>query len=363
MTTITAYQVKKADLDETRLVERDLTELGENEILVAVDRFAITANNVTYAHIGEKFGYWKFFPAEDDAWGTPPAWGFGVVERSNHAEIAEGERLYGFFPMASHLIMAPGRLEATRFFDDAERRRDLPAVYNVYNRLTREFGYDGDMDSERMVLYPLFATSYALSDFLQDQDWFQADRVILTSASSKTAIGLAYAINALDAPPRLVGLTSAKNQDAVTQLNLYNEVLPYDEISSMKAEIATVIVDMAGGGPTLDAIHAHLGDAMKHTALVGVTHRSQEGPGAAFIEDRSDVFFAPAQIEKRAKDWGPGEFEKRAKMFWHQAALKSRSWLSIQEASGADAVDYAWRETLRGNVTPEAAFVVGFQER
>lgn len=360
MTTIENFQVKKDNPAETRLVERELVELGEGEIIVRIDRFAVTANNVTYAVVGEKLGYWKFFPADDEAWGIVPAWGLATVETSNHEGVGVGERLYGFFPMASHLIMAPGKVEATRLVDAAPRRADLPPVYNVYRRLSREIGYDGDMDNERMALYPLYATSYCLYDFLKDKDWFGADRVILTSASSKTAIGTAYAVKGDNAPPRLVGLTSAPRVEAVEALGLYEEVAPYDAIDNLNPDIPTAIVDMAGNGGILGALHKRLGEAMKYTANVGVTHYNDNEMGPDFIRERSEMFFAPGHIQKRRKDWGPGEFEKRAEMFWHQAALKSRAWLGIREAQGADAVAAAWGEAVAGEVPADAAWVVGF---
>ena len=360
MTAIAEYQVRKDNLNEARLAERNLVDLGEGEILARVDRFALTANNVTYGVVGEKIGYWKFFPVEDDGWGIVPVWGFAEVERSNHPKIGEGERLYGYWPMASHLIMAPGKVSDTRFVDDAPRRRELPPVYNSYARLSREFGYDGDMDSERMVLFPLYATSFCIYDFFKDNDWFGADRVIIPSASSKTAIGAAYAFREDDAPPRLVGLTSPRNRETVEALGLYDEVALYDDIEKLKGDVPTAIVDMSGNGDVLGRLHKLLGDNMKYTSNVGVTHYDDNEMGEDFIRDRSAMFFAPGHIQKRAKDWGPGEFEKRAQLFWHQAALKSRAWLTIKEAQGAEAVDHAWKEVLAGKTPANEAWVVGF---
>ncbi|MEO1253136.1 MAG: DUF2855 family protein [Pseudomonadota bacterium] len=359
MTKIAEYQIKKNDFAETRLLERELIDLGEGEILVRIDRFALTANNVTYAVVGDKIRYWEFFPTGEEDWGIVPVWGFADVEKSNHSEIAEGERLYGYWPMASHLVMAPDKVRANRFVDGAPRRRDLPAVYNAYSRMTHEIGYDGDMDNERMTLYPLYATSFCIYDFLKDKDWFGADRVLVLSASSKTAIGLAYAIAGDDAPPRLSGMTSKGNVEAVRNLSIYDEVFTYDEAGSIPENIPTVIIDMSGDGGVLNTLHKRLGEAMRYTSNVGITHFEENKMGPDFIRDRSEMFFAPGHIAKRAQDWGPGEFEKRAGLFWHQAALKSRSWLTIQQASGAEAVDAAWREVLAGRVAPNAAWVVG----
>ena len=360
MTTISEFQVKKDNLGEARVMEKKLLPIEEGEIVVKVDKFAITANNVTYGVVGEKIGYWKFFPVEDEDWGIIPVWGFADVVESKHPEIGNGERLYGYFPMGSHLVMAPGKVSNNRLVDDAPRRRELPPVYNSYTRVSREMGYDGDMDDDRMVLFPLYATSFCIYDFLKDNDWFGADRVIIPSASSKTAIGTAYAIKGDDAPPKLLGLTSPRNKDAVDALETYDEVVLYDDIESIKADIPTVIVDMSGNGEVLSRLHKLLGDNMKFTSNVGITHYDDNTMGEDFISERSAMFFAPGHIQKRTKDWGPGEFEKKAGMFWHQASLKSRAWLSMKHASGAEGVAAAWHEVLDGKTPANEAWVVGF---
>ncbi len=360
MADIAEFQVRKDKLDETRHVTREKPALGDGQILAKIDRFALTANNVTYGVVGDRIGYWKFFPVAEEGWGVIPVWGFADVEASNHPGVAVGERLYGYWPMASHLIMTPGKVSEGRLVDDAPHRRELPPVYNSYARVSNEPGYDGDMDNDRMVLMPLYATSFCIYDFLKDNDWFDADRVIIGSASSKTAIGTAYAIKSDDAAPKLIGLTSPRNHDAVERLGLYDEVIIYDDIEKLGGDASTVIIDMSGDGGVLGRLHKLLGDNMKYTSNVGVTHFTANEMGPDFIRDRSAMFFAPGHIQKRAQDWGPGEFEKRAHLFWRDAALKSRSWLTIQEAGGADAIDHAWRDVFTGKTPANAAWAVGF---
>lgn len=360
MTKISEFQIRKDKLDDTRQVQRDVPALGDGEILVNVDRFALTANNVTYGVVGEKIGYWKFFPVDDPDWGVIPVWGFGDVEASNHPDVTVGERLYGYWPMASHLVMTPGKVSDGRLVDDAPHRRELPPVYNSYARTAKDPAYESDMDNDRMVLMPLYATSFCIYDFLKDNNWFGATRLIIGSASSKTAIGTAYAVKTNDAAPMLVGLTSARNREAVERLGLYDEVVVYDDIEKLDANNATVIIDMSGDGGVLGRLHKLLGDNMKFTSNVGVTHYSANEMGADFIRERSAMFFAPGHIQKRTQDWGPGEFEKRAFVFWRDAAKKSRSWLTIQESRGGDAIEHAWRDVLTGATPANASWVVGY---
>jgi len=360
MTAITEFQVRKDKLDETRLVERTASELQDGDVLAKVDRFAITANNITYGVVGERIGYWKFFPVEDEGWGVIPVWGFADIVESRHPDIQPGERLYGYWPMASHLVMTPGKIKQERLADAAPHRAELPPVYNNYQRVNNEPGYDGEMDDDRMVLFPLYATSFCLYDFLKDNDWFGAAQVIIPSASSKTAIGTAYAIKGDEAPPSLIGLTSPRNRQAVEALALYDTVFTYDELENIDAGRPAVIIDMSGNGDVLGRLHKHLGDNMKYTSNVGLTHFDANEMGPDFIRERSAMFFAPGHIQKRTQDWGPGEFEKRASAFWHKAALKSRDWLNIQKETGEDAVSRAYEDVLNGKTPANGAWVVGF---
>jgi Protein of unknown function (DUF2855) len=359
MTTISEFQVRKDKLSETRFVERTAAPLQDGEVLAKIDRFAFTANNVTYGVVGERIGYWKFFPA-DDGWGIIPVWGFADIVASNHPDIKTGERLYGYWPMASHLVMTPGNVKDQRLSDAAPHRAELPPVYNNYQRVNNEPGYDAAMDDDRMVLFPLYATSFCLYDFLKDNDWFGAAQIIVPSASSKTAIGAAYAIKGDDAPPQLVGLTSPRNKSAVEALGLYDTVLTYDDIADIDANALAVIVDMSGNGDVLGRLHKHLGENMRYTSNVGITHFDANKMGPDFIRERSAMFFAPAHIKKRTEDWGPGEFEKRAGAFWREAALKSRDWLKIKTENGPEAVERAYRDVLDAKTPADCAWGVGF---
>ncbi|WP_417515644.1 DUF2855 family protein [Minwuia sp.] len=359
MTDITTFEVRKDDLATSR-VTRHTATLAEGQVLAKVDRFALTANNVTYGVVGEKIGYWQFFPTGDDGWGVVPVWGVAEVVESRHPEVPVGERLYGYWPMGSHLVMAPVRVGDGTLFDGADHRADLPPVYNRYTRLTADPAYDLSMDDARMVLWPLYATSFCLYDFLKDNGWFGAAQVILPSASSKTAIGTAYALTADPDAPRVIGVTSQGNRGMVENLGLYAQVLTYDAIEGDLANVPSVIVDMSGNGDVLGRMHRLLGDNMRYTSNVGLTHYDANQMGGDFIRERSAMFFAPGHIQKRSKDWGKGEFDRRAAAFWAQTALKSRDWLTIDRQSGADAVAAVWAETLAGDVPPAQGRVVGF---
>ena len=70
-----ALLVDRADLHRTRITESHVPEPGPAEVVFEVERFGLSANNVTYALLGDTFGYWDLFPAAS-GWGQIPVWGY-----------------------------------------------------------------------------------------------------------------------------------------------------------------------------------------------------------------------------------------------------------------------------------------------
>lgn len=340
--------------------ESDL-EIVEGELLVKVEKFAYTSNNITYAVAGDMIGYWKFFPPAGDmpdGWGVIPVWGFGEVVQSNVEEIAIGERLFGYFPPAKYLKMKAGKISQSSFMDSSQHRLPLPAGYNRYRRVDNEENYQKSLDSEIMLLFPLHLTSFCLWDALKEKHWHGAEQILILSASSKTSTGLGYALKFDDDTPKVIGITSQRNLDAVKQLNLYDESLSYEKVNEVDASLPTVIVDMSGNNKVLAQLHKHLADNMKFTSNVGLTHWENARPQPGIISERSEFFFAPGHIQKRMKDWGPKGFEEKTSDFMRQAAMKTRAWLQIKEIHGLAELAKIHPRVCRGDIPANEGLIV-----
>ena len=74
--------------------------LADGEAILKVDRFGLTANNITYGVAGDVIGYWQFFPA-DAQWGRIPVWGTATVIDAGTTDLSIGALYYGYFPMGS----------------------------------------------------------------------------------------------------------------------------------------------------------------------------------------------------------------------------------------------------------------------
>lgn len=356
--TRTTIETRKTALQDLRVTTSDLALLEDGAIRVRIQKFGFSANNVTYGVLGDRVGYWNFFPTEDKDWGVIPVWGIGVVEQSNQDGINVGERLYGYWPMSSHIDLHPSRIKNASFFDGSEHRTKLAAVYNRYMRLSNDPNDDPSGDALRMVLWPLYATSFCLYDFSLANDWFGAQQVLIGSASSKTGIGTGYAFKADPNAPPILGLTSEGNRTQVEALKLYDTVLTYDEIETALPDTPTLIIDMSGSGPVISRLHKHLGDNMRFTSHVGLTHHEDAGMGDHYIRTRSEIFFAPGHIAKRSEDWGRGVFEEKSNIFWKEAARHSSDWLQLKHAHGPKAATAAFNEVLSGQTQTDEGWTI-----
>jgi hypothetical protein len=333
--------------------------LADGQARLALEHFALTANNITYAAFGEAMKYWQFFPAPDATLGCLPVWGFAVVSESRAEGVAVGQRVYGYFPAGSHLVVTPGRVRETGFFDTAAHRQDLAAAYQQYVFCAADPGWQPRLEGLQAVLKPLFVTSFLIDDFLADNQFFGARQLLLSSASSKTAYGTAFCLaqrrGTADAP-RVVGLTSPGNLAFSRSLGCYDEVLPYDAVAGLDPAVPTVYVDFAGNGALRRAVHERFTQALRYSSSIGGTHWESLASGGGLPGPRPTLFFAPAQIKKRAapppEGWGRDVLEQRLAAAWQSFIARVERaddpWVRIVERQGAVATEAAYRALLEG---------------
>ena len=353
--------IDRDDYRHTLVHEAAPTELEAGQVRLRVDAFGLTANNITYATAGDLLGYWTFFPvpglADGVNWGRVPVWGFAEVVESKAGDVAEGERLYGYFPMSTELVITPTRVSTSGLSDGSPHRAALSPVYNRYTRCAADASYDPDLEAEQMLYRPLFSTSFLIDDFLADNDLFGASTIVLASASSKTAFGTAFLLQQREGVT-VIGLTSSGNADFVRGLGCYDEVVTYDEVPSLPKG-PVVFVDMSGNASVVRSIHDHYGDDLLHSAVVGLTHwEDRVGDAAPLPGPRPSMFFAPTQVEKRHADWGAGVVESKIGEAWGPFIAWVSGAIEIDHGQGADAVVATFTELLEGQTSPSSATVL-----
>jgi hypothetical protein len=353
-TECTDFEVSRTDLRATRL-HRGPLDCPPGAVLCRIERFALTANNITYGVFGDAMHYWQFFPAEA-GWGRIPVWGFATVAESRHEAIGQGERLYGYWPMSTHAVLQPDKVTDANFLDASPHRRPLPTPYQLYMRLARDPLHDPKREDHRALLHPLFFTSWLIDDFLLDNELFGASQVVLASASSKTALGVAFLLKNGDrlksVAASVVGLTSPGNKAFCEQLGYYDEVITYDQVTAVDRSRNTVFVDMAGDGKLLHAVHHHFGAQLVHSCIVGATHWEDRQTQHQLPGAKPQFFFAPTRVQKRTKDWGQAGLLQRLGAGWLAFVPSVEKWLEIRNSRGPEAVAAVYQEVLNGRQAP-----------
>jgi hypothetical protein len=353
---MTDFLVKRDDFRDCRVAESAVPEIEPGQALLRVDTFGLTANNVTYAVMGEAMSYWDFFPAED-GWGRVPMWGFAEVERSEAEGVEPGTRLYGYLPPSSHLVVTPVGADESGFVDGSPHRAALPSAYHHYLPTGADPFYRADTEDIQMLLRPLFFTSFLIDDQLADEGLATRGPVLISSASSKTAVGAAFMLARREGV-ELVGLTSPRNTGFVEGLGIYDRVAAYDAVDSLERAPAT-FVDVAGDGEVRLAVHSHFGDDLVHSMVVGATHWEELGAGAGELPGPAPaLFFAPKRASKRSEDWGRAGLETRVADAWHPFCEWMGGRLEVVRGEGFEAVQSAYVDVLEGRVSPKSAHVL-----
>jgi hypothetical protein len=350
------FLVKRDDLRECRIAESEPPELGPDEALLRVDSFGLTANNITYAVMGEAMSYWDFFPAAG-GWGRVPMWGFAEVEHSEVEGVEGGTRVYGYLPPSSHLLVRPASIEANGFVDGSPHRAALPSAYHRFLATGGDPFYRADSEEIQMLLRPLFFTSFLIDDQLADEGLTGRGPIVISSASSKTAIAAAFLLAQRDGV-ELIGLTSPRSAEFVAGLGIYGRTVTYDAIESLERG-PTTYVDIAGDAVVRQAVHSHFGDELIHSMAVGVTHWEDFGGGDRELPGPAPaLFFAPDRVIKRSRDWGRADLEQRVAGAWQPFCEWTGGWLETIRGEGFDGVREAYLDVLEGRVAPSSAHVI-----
>jgi hypothetical protein len=365
MTQLTQLQTDKTSLGRTRIVSTPLAPLQPGEALLKIERLAVTSNNITYAAFGDvsHLRYWSFYPTGSEGWGHMPAWGFATVVSTTVEGLEVGERFYGFWPIASHVVMQPVRVGERGFYDGTPHRLELTSAYNQYQRTRTDAAYRAADESYQALLRPLFITSFMLADFLEDNSFFGAKQIVVSSASSKTAYGTVFCFQ--DMPGvSLVGLTSGGNMGFVEGLGCYQRTVNYKDMESLDKTIPTLYVDFSGDNTLRQRVHEHFGNALVYSCYAGsaqshehISKAQQTLPGPKPLP-----YFAPYQIKKRNSDWGAAEvtrkFNEAQLAFIRRVSDSAKPWMTVQEHASLGAAQDLVDDLVAGRIDPVVGHVV-----
>ncbi|MGW1777344.1 DUF2855 family protein [Streptomyces sp. NPDC002104] len=356
--------VRRDDLADSEVRRASAQPLEPGEVRLAAEKFALTAITATYARLGEsELPFFDAFPGPDGH-GRVPTWGYSRVEESRHPEIAVGTRYFGFIPLSSHVTLAANPT-ARGFADTAPGRDYLHPWY-------REYLFAGapqespdapgaqdardPLDDHRLLLRPLYPASFNLAEFL-GREAEPGTTVLITSASSKTAVGLA-ALLAGHEGLRTVGVTSAGNLGFTRGLGHYDEVLTYGDLPTAEVPESVVLVDFTGQADRLFLVYERFGKALKDALLVGYTHPGAEiEPPPGLTDPEPWIFFTPSEEQRLIEKEGEEQYRARYARSEDAFVEAALSWLTVNRVAGPHALAAAYRSLIDGALPPHTGTV------
>jgi hypothetical protein len=357
MTDRIELHVNRADIATSRLVTTPTEPLADGDVRLSVESYSLTANTATYAQFGDMLDYWGFYPV-DAEWGRVPAIGWARVVESNVDGIEVGQRVSGWFPMATTVDVTAQAVSAG-IRDVGAHRVNHAQVYRTFNRTDVDGMYTGVDDEDRLsLLRGLYITGFLIDQFFAGRGYDGAAQAIVLSASSKTALGYAACAHG-QRDLSIVGVTSESNRAFVESTGLYDQIITYDQIDDI-APVSSVVIDMAGSGTTTSAIHARLGDLIGYSMIVGKSHLDAP-PGMVTSGPTPELFFAPTSMDSCLTEWGPDEYARRTRAGLEAFIASSRTWLAVEHHSGPDAAQAAWSRLVSGSVGPAVGLIASLQ--
>ena len=292
-------EVAKADFGECA-VHRELRPGAQSgKVLVAIDDLALTANTMTYAATGDELGYWSLFPASSESSRSCSCLGAWPRDRRPTSRASTRDaRLFGLWPMASHVLLS-GRRSRLGLRETSPWRK---AVNPVYNQYALEALASAEACERRAIFHPLFVTSFVLGQHLLEDDAAGRCQLVIVSASSKTAQGTAFMLKGARAT---IGLTSRRHAAWVREAGMYDAVFGYDELDRLADLERCLVIDFSGDPQLQDRVVTALGRRCATLLRVGSTHGGAFAIGAAAASVPGSLFSGPEEIERRVAQWGP----------------------------------------------------------
>lgn len=329
----------------------DAIRLEAEQVLLRVDRFVLSTNNLTYAALGDSYGFWKLFDAPLP-FGRVPAWGYAEVVRTAHPDIAVGRRFFGFVPMSSHVVVTPKSVPAG-MVDVTPSRRGVNRAYNFYADAPHA---DAVQEDREAVLRPLALLGFVLKASLVDEAFYGAATVVVSSASSKTAIAFGQMLGTADVR-RTVGLTSARNRAFVKGVGAFDEVLGYDEIGALDGRGGAIFMDFAGEPGLAARVRAALGTRLMKSLNLGGTHWLPAGTLGSELRDPIR-FSGPDHIQRRVAAWGGATFSDRFEAEFAPVSRAARHWMTLRYATGPTQLMEHYDRLVAGDFDPRDGVIV-----
>ena len=382
--------LSKADYRQQYLLplpSASLPPLSPSSIRIKTAICSLTANNTTYAKLGDILGWWNvhslpsnIIPAEysDSAkYGRVSTWGYAQVLESTHADLPAGSAVYGYLPIGT--LPVDLQLESPvckgHFTETSPDRSRLLPIYNRYvafapgetEKLPKDFlGWSS-------LMMTLFETSYTLNksvfaweeknlakptstnpSWTLEQANLTGSIVIVLAASGKTALSFAHQLrNARPTdvqPLRIVAVGSDASRGFAEDTGFYDQVLNYNEpiarlasTLGIKSDTKMVLCDFGSRGNTFRTWLTALKPTCRDIIPLGVGSEPKVLPKEELIKNLTELA-AMGRIMVNASDMRDQSMKNVGEEKYFQDFLAE--WKAFVFAGAIPGVSLEWGEGM-----------------
>lgn len=328
---------------------------GPGQVQLAIERFGLSSNNLTYALLGDVLGHWAPFPAVD-GWGRVPAWGVATVVAGDATLAPVGARFAGYLPMATHVtVQAAASDQGVRVV--SPERAHMARMYQELRRIDVDPTWDDDLIDAEVMMLPVSPAAGLLDEDLRRAG---ARHVVITSASSKTSLGIGRLL--VERGVHVTGLSGRQRASTVSAVGAYDQVLPYDDLGRLTVDEETTYIDVAGDPVITQEVLQRLGAAATSRIAVGgsrLTTSASTAPPPAARPETPPVQFDTGQREVDMLEELGYEAVSKVKEHARQVLVPwAAGILQIERLEGLRAAERAWRRMGADSLGPLEALTV-----
>lgn len=358
----------------------EVPNLDPDHVLLRVDKFAFSQMPLGYLMKGYTrtfSAYHDFFKYPEEGLYRSACWGYCTVLESLHPKVAVGTRLYGLVPPCQYHVQKVLRsIPASKNGDPAMVEFDMHRMpFNLRRFQEYEVVKDADQDTEMEDWAIATKEIYTMAFYMDEQllvDTGQINSVIISCASSKTAMALAYCLrmrggDELSLSSKIeremscvVGLTNKEHFEFVKSTDLYHEVYTYDEVHNIPNDKTIVYMDFKCDGAVRQAITLRLGTNLMYNMVLGPAVFQKKMKDQLFEKRAREILFDESSWRERrrmvAEVTKTGRNEK-LRSSYPDFVERMKKLSRLRHVSEPDALRKMYDAIYSNSASPSEAFI------
>jgi len=246
------------------------------------------------------------------------------------------------------------------------RFQEMEVVSEPGDQQQPEEAVDGEaslLEDWRLVLKEIYTMAFYMDENLL-VDTGMINSVIISCASSKTAMALAFCLRMRDMR-YVVGLTSREHLDFVRSTDLYHEVYTYDEADALPNNRTIVYMDFKCDGELRQQITLRMGTNLMYNMVLGPAVFQNRMKDQVFEKRAREVLFDESSWRERrrmvAEVTKTGRNEKLKDSF-PAFVQRMRQHVKLRRASGGQAFKDMYDAVYSNSASPADAYICTLHE-